>query len=426
MKKSLIYFLGIFCLLSLTRCNKTANGNNELPVINLAEALKNPSEMTLSLLGSKITYIPLELSDSSLISGMVDGMIVTYKYITISNAWFSGDPSCMLFDRTTGKFLNTLGHKGQDPEAYSSTNSTPVFDPGNESFIFQGNSDKLLVFEPNDVFKEYIDLPFPARNVSSFVISSNDLVLREGISMNPNHQNLFKINNKGEILDSLSLSDSNKEEITTDDISNMTVLRNSVGTLPGYTFIRELKNGKFDLVFDKFRWLWNAEKEVHFFEAFKDSIYNYTNNTLQPIYAIETGYSKENLDNLDFLKKSFPLFRTFFETSNSIVFVGNYGLMSGEYFGGIYNKKTNETIAGKLVKITESSAPSAFVNDIDGFCPVMISCQTEDGNFAGLLTVDHIKSWMDENPDYKFPEEISWIKDLPEDANPLVVIVSKD
>ena len=45
---------------------KTA-GDGELPVVDVAGALASPVDLKVSDLGSKISYIPLETNDSSLI-----------------------------------------------------------------------------------------------------------------------------------------------------------------------------------------------------------------------------------------------------------------------------------------------------------------------------------------------------------------------
>ncbi len=53
--------------LALTACSGSNSSNGKPGTINIASALENQGEVTTSLLGSKISFIPLETSDTVLI-----------------------------------------------------------------------------------------------------------------------------------------------------------------------------------------------------------------------------------------------------------------------------------------------------------------------------------------------------------------------
>lgn len=71
--------------LLLTACGSNNPMNSsELPVINVEAALQSPQEMSVSDFGDKITYVPLETLDESLVKlGSSSKMIVTDEYILV-------------------------------------------------------------------------------------------------------------------------------------------------------------------------------------------------------------------------------------------------------------------------------------------------------------------------------------------------------
>ena len=115
MKKT---FLPISLCMSLllSACGGEKNvPQGEVPVIDVETAIQNPQELLLTDLGEKITYIPLETTDESLVKlSSGSKMIVTDQYIFIGE-----DLSPILcFDRGTGKFLRNIGSIGQGPGEY--------------------------------------------------------------------------------------------------------------------------------------------------------------------------------------------------------------------------------------------------------------------------------------------------------------------
>jgi hypothetical protein len=48
---------------------------------------------------------------------------------------------------------------------------------------------------------------------------------------------------------------------------------------------------------------------------------------------------------------------------------------------------------------------------------------TPKGEFAGALTIEQIQIWLEEHPDVKLEGALAPLKDLADDANPVVVIV---
>jgi hypothetical protein len=123
MKKTIIPISLCICLF-LSACGGEKNvPQGEVPVIDIENAIQNPQELLLSDFGEKFSYVPLETTDESLIKlHSSSKMIVTDPYIFIGE-----DHSPILcFERTTGKFLRTIGSLGQGPGEYQNPSEMEV------------------------------------------------------------------------------------------------------------------------------------------------------------------------------------------------------------------------------------------------------------------------------------------------------------
>ena len=99
-------------LLLLSSCTPTKTTNN-LNAIDIAGSFEHLTELKVSQLGKNIRYVPLETTDSSLIGNSYNIKLLKDKILVATEG------SCLAFDKQTGKYLGTIGHKGGDPEGYS-------------------------------------------------------------------------------------------------------------------------------------------------------------------------------------------------------------------------------------------------------------------------------------------------------------------
>ena len=92
--------LSISISLLLTACGGGSSiHQGELATIDVETALQNPQELSLTDLGEKFTYVPLETTDESLVKlESQSGLTVTDEYIFVGE---SGRP-LLRFDRSTG------------------------------------------------------------------------------------------------------------------------------------------------------------------------------------------------------------------------------------------------------------------------------------------------------------------------------------
>lgn len=107
------HIMSILMLLSLTSCH-LSDKTDATPSIHVGKEMDNLSPIKLSEFCDKISYVPLETSDSVLV-GRCPKVAVTSDRILVSSIY----QPLFVFDRRTGKYLNNIGHKGDDPEGYA-------------------------------------------------------------------------------------------------------------------------------------------------------------------------------------------------------------------------------------------------------------------------------------------------------------------
>lgn len=155
MKKTTLS-ISICISLFLSACGG-GNGisQGEVPVIDIETAFQNPQELSLTDLGEKMTYIPLETLDESLVKlGSQSQMTVTAEYI------FVGENSAPLlaFDRGTGKFLRKIGSVGQGPGEYSGSRDMEV-DAEAKRIYFRASPTQYHCYDFEGKFLNTITLP---------------------------------------------------------------------------------------------------------------------------------------------------------------------------------------------------------------------------------------------------------------------------
>ena len=84
-------------------------------------------------------------------------------------------------------------------------------------------------------------------------------------------------------------------------------------------------------------------------------------------------------------------------------------------YNGLYRKKDGV--------LTMNKAKDGFKDDLTGFLPFHPKTQTDKGGFMGILKVEEIHKWIEEHPEVKLEGTLAPLKDLADDANPVVVIV---
>ena len=138
--KRQIVSCGIFAMLLLASCNG-AQQTSEVDLIDIAGGMEKLTELKVSDLGKTIRYIPLETTDSCLIGDFPNIKLLDDKIMVYNGK------QCLLFDKETGKFICSVGHRGDDPEAYSST--CGYLNPKNQLLYFNRDPNQLTRVRDN-------------------------------------------------------------------------------------------------------------------------------------------------------------------------------------------------------------------------------------------------------------------------------------
>ena len=140
-------YLFLVLLLIATGCN---SNTQTIPILDFAEALKNPEDFNLSDYAEEITYVGLETRDDCLLSGRYVAKINNDLYIK-SGGYYNGQ---MYKFSMTGKFICPIGRMGFGPEEYSELLHWAVSPAGNIIYIM--NHHDILKYNSIGEFIERI------------------------------------------------------------------------------------------------------------------------------------------------------------------------------------------------------------------------------------------------------------------------------
>lgn len=118
----------------------------ECTVIPFESGVENVKPVKLSDIAEKVTFVPLETTDSSLIARQMLSQIRLANgciYVPCSNG-------LLTFDEKTGKFLRRISRKGQGPGEYASIRGIEVFEEFDNVHIFSG--EKVMTFQSDGKF----------------------------------------------------------------------------------------------------------------------------------------------------------------------------------------------------------------------------------------------------------------------------------
>lgn len=391
-------------------------------IIDVAGAMENVQELKVSQLGNKIKFVPLETNDSSLVADRWN-FWVTDKYVVISNLGKGSSQKCMTFDLNTGKYIATVGHPGQDPEAYGTC--VPILD--------EGGSDVLHFFNPHGMVKYSMDGRFLGsinstvlhRRFSCFPLINDTvmtIVLSGSSPEGDRYISLLRTNLEGDVIDSTAVITEGKP---VDPNARVRYFDARIQTYPslmphsGLEFrkIEGHREGAGQVVeqvgFDQ---MWQSDGAIRFHQAFNDSIYGLTAGADPIVYLFDTGkwrYPAEEAAKTK-MTSAHAFVTDVTETADHIVFAVSNGWLEEDNKGyvGLYDKKSGVTTMGEIEK--------GFRDDLAGFAPFYPVRINGKGQLIGIMTIEDINKWLEKHPDAERP---AFVDTLAEDANPVLVIV---
>lgn len=417
--KRQIVSCGIFAMLLLASCNG-AQQTSEVNLIDIAGGMEKLTELKVSDLGKTIRYIPLETTDSCLIGDFPNIKLLDDKIMVYNGK------QCLLFDKETGKFICSVGHRGDDPEAYSST--CGYLNSKNQLLYFNRDPNQLVKYDQKGNFAGVITIPSPETSTGNIQINRpgmNGFVFSDSIIIG--HyvgglgqrcpSSVLYFSDKGNYIDTIPNIIPELGTGQVGDINNISV-RKGFGLLEGIIQI-QYNNGKQSICVPGYTALWKCNDEIRFKELFTDTIYTLKHNQLEKYIIFNTGKyywpaSERTLtdNNSDRIMISYAI-----ENDKLLYFQFIRGLYTDKHilYNGIYDKNTKVT----NIALAENN----FVDDLTHFMPFTPSFLNEKGECASLVQAADILTWLEEHPEVKIEKELGVLKNLNEESNPVVVLV---
>ena len=183
--------------------------NNELAEVTIDIAIN--SRLLLSEITEEITTIDLELTDASIINP--DRIL---KVHLLDSLIFIAEMDKMFVFDLKGRFVRTIGSKGQGPGEYMGIKSFTIDE--NNKIIYIVNHSTIICYDLSGNFLKQITLSSPTSSQILGLFCFNDELLllaefiREGqIEANKKnkcfHSVIYKVNNEMQFIDSCSIRD---------------------------------------------------------------------------------------------------------------------------------------------------------------------------------------------------------------------------
>lgn len=418
MNQNLIYKPILFVLtFLLASCNEKETRNDH--IIRLAEAIDVPSEIKVSDCFSKVRYIPLETTDSSLVGKGAYVQIVKNRILVSTN-----QQQCLMFDKETGKFIKQVGHIGNDPEGYSSVYCWGDNETG--MIYFNRWNKELVCYDQDGLFKEVITIPLNGEGYSSIsfccredgtFVSHEQGMLGDGVS----RLSFFKDN---EQITSYTTVTNDEQPFDPSNIASLTVLKDDTALeLYGPTaregvIVVDYKEPETGCVtITNTHALWHQDKNLYFKEAYNDTIYQVNDTALIPAVILDLGkyhwdFSERFMKNKD----NAVLITQILDSKDRMIINFIRELFHKPVlYNAVVTKSTGEVKVGLYA--------DALKDDLTGFLPVQPMSVSSAGEYAGLISAADVVEWFEENKGIKgIPQQLKELRQIGEEDNPVVAI----
>lgn len=412
---------GLLALFMLAACNHHQQ-TSEITSINIVDGIKNPTELKVSDLGKTIRYIALETTDSCLIGNDPQIKVWNDKLLIYTST------QCMLFDKETGKFIGSIGHKGDDPEAYNST--TPHLNALNQLLYFSQGTSKLVKYDQRGKYAGTITIPTSYStspnsakvnrpSINGFLFSDSTITGHYVGGLGEKcPSSVLSFTESGVFIDTIPQIIPELGTGQIDDIVSISV-RKGFGLLGGFINV-QYANGKQSICAPSHAAIWQNRGEVHLKELFSDTIYTIKGNKLENYMTFHTG------------KYHWPASeRVQTDNNNDRVLISytteNEHILYFQFIKGIYTEKSvlyNGVYNKQSKTVTTALAEKAFTDDLTHFMPFVPTYLNETGEYASLIQASDAFTWLEENPKSKVEEKLATLKGLDEESNPIVVLVN--
>ena len=325
---------------------------------------------------------------------------------------------CFLFHKQTGKYICSIGHIGDDPSGYSSTNYW-IDDAG--LFYFFRAPDQLLKYNQKGEMTGKIQIPHIPAAPDFFAFSDSTIIAHCNSSIGLESSNsLLFLNSFGEKLDSIPNLLKSPSIPSPDNISSLSIIKRGAGFFGnlgrrGVMIIKDKEQGELLLPLYNPS-LWSSENEVRFRETFTDTIYTIKNRKLYPYMVFHTDTDHSSANPLWYSNPQSIYVAYVLENTHSVFF--QY-VKNKQVYNGLYNKETQQTKFAKCQQfiVDDLTSEQELKVDLSALC-------SYKGEYGFILEAASIPDASQKQSDNKNENIPHWMSQLDEDANPVIAIVS--
>lgn len=402
-----------------TACsNKAKDRANSLETIPLGDAFEQQTELKASDCFKQVRYVALETNDSCLVGDNPQIEITSDRIIVMT-----AHRQCMAFDKQTGKYLYSIGHVGDDPEAcremYGWLNEAAghLYFPG-------ANYREMAVYDLNNRFirrqKEVIDPPKGSISPQEYDYLDEKTLLVHAYATTETPDLVALVRDTTIMTTYPTHSEAGGEHVPRLGMDTSTFSIETEGTA-GHTLyilldeekcvsVTTMEHGPF----------WHLGKETFLKVNFNDTIYRVTADGLKPHRLLDAGKKRWDFNDRYYANKDSGLFPLcFMENERTILFRFCQYLYHPEdrkAYNAVYDKES------KRVKVAPYDA--GLMDDLTRFMPLQPTVSTASGEMAQLLQPLDILSWFEEHPDASdLPADVEALRQLKEDDNPVIAVM---
>lgn len=415
MKKTTLY-ISICLLLSACVGGKTMN-QGEIATIDVETTFQNPQELSLTDFGEKLTYIPLETLDKSLINlGSNSKLIVTDEYIFVGEI---GRP-LLCFDRSNGKFLRNIGNIGQGPGEYTGSTDAQV-DAEAKRIYIRSAASSYHCYDFNGKFLQTLNLPEENFFMGSHYFTNNKAYAYCNMTSNTTTSRAYAYQlPEGTRIDSLALNE------TSDRKQKIVMPIQGTEIFGGRFFMVEYEDGTWTSGNRQNSTYQSINGKLYHKDLFCDTLFRMKGlYREEPVATFHLGSlgGYERYETAGNMEGKYILPRVLYngEQIYFTLYTGLYdvqGTFRKAKSGGIrpscgiYNLRTGE------VKIQKDNI--RFKHSDEAMPKTCIYTLSTDGSWVAVYKADKLVEARENIPEEQQPE---WMKNLKEDDNPVLLII---
>ena len=379
----------ITVILLLLSCS-TKSLESRVQTIFLESEISNPAGIKVSDIGTKIKYVPLESTDSTMLIGNNPKATIYQDKIIVA----SENTTIKVFDAATGKFLHTIGDLSRSGKG-SDDLITFVLNPYNgELLVSAFEIFSYRVWDVDGNFLRTMRIPNLRDKISIYAGASDltNFVSRDRVVINSgSYLNFF--NTGDTIVKSIQIGDTSAECLSK-NFDWMQLIPNYPGTngtiKSEFVYRYKISPQRKTVVFPEERVFHRYDDKLFLKEIYSPKCYRIENDTLIETFIFDAGRlnpSAEELytgDNLDKRAKVAQVI----ENDAYVYFECVYG----DGYIGLYDKKNDKV---------KMACANSVADDINDYIPLKIYTVSDKGNFAAIINPYEIMEWIEENPNKK-------------------------